>query len=97
MKFLSVEKRCPVAILFVIISPATVTSSTVTSSKLNVENFAKAQYVDETHSYRFFKVLNKQIKSKNFMKMMLNHRKLCKIISKYIIERLLHLYRNILC
>ena len=48
MKFLSVEKRYPVAILFVNISPANVTSSTVTSSKLNVENSTKAQYVNET-------------------------------------------------
>ena len=55
MKFLSIEKRCPVAILFVNISPATVTSSTVTSSKLNVENSTKAWYVDKTHSYRFLK------------------------------------------
>ena len=55
MKFLSVEKRYPVAILFVYISLATVTSSTVTSSKLYVENSAKARYVDKTHSYRFLK------------------------------------------
>ena len=55
MKFSSVEKRCTVAILFVNISLATVTSSTVTSSKLNDENSAKARYVDETHSYRFLK------------------------------------------
>ena len=55
MKFLSVKKRCPVAILFVNISLATVTSSTVTSSKLNVENLAKARYVNETHSYRLLK------------------------------------------
>ena len=33
----------------------TVTSSTVTSSKLNDENSAKARYFDETHSYRFLK------------------------------------------
>ena len=50
MKFLSVEKRCPFAILFVNISVAT-----VTSSKFNVENSAKAWYVDETHSYRLLK------------------------------------------
>ena len=50
IKFLSVEKQCPVAILFVNIALAT-----VTSSKLNGENSAKAQYVDETHSYRFLK------------------------------------------
>ena len=54
MKFLSLEKRCLVAILFVNISLATVTSSAVTSSK-NVENSAKASYIDETHSYRFLK------------------------------------------
>ena len=40
-----------------------VTSSTVTSSELNVENSVKARYVDEVHSYRFLKVWNKQIKS----------------------------------
>ena len=45
----------PSAILFVNISLATVTSSTVTSSQLSVENSAKAQYVNETHSYRFLK------------------------------------------
>ena len=55
MKFLSIEKRCPVAILFVNISLATVTSSTVTSSKLNVENSAKAWYIEETHCYRLLK------------------------------------------
>ena len=55
MKFSSVEKRCPVAILFENIALAMVTSSTVTSSKLNDENSAKAMYVDETHSYRFLK------------------------------------------
>ena len=37
-------KTIPVAILFVNISLATVTSSTVTSSKVNVENFAKWLY-----------------------------------------------------
>ena len=55
MKFSSVEKRCLVAILFVNIALAMVTSSTVTSSKLNDENSAKAIYIDETHSYRFLK------------------------------------------
>ena len=55
MKFLSVEKRCPAAILFVYISLATVTSSTVTSSKLNFENSAKARYVHETHSHGLLK------------------------------------------
>ena len=76
MKFLSVEKRYPVTILFVNISIATVTSSTVTSSKLNVENSAKARYVDEIHSYRFLKFeINK---SNNFMKTMINHGKLFK-------------------
>ena len=92
MKFLSVEKQCPVAILFVNISPAT-----VTSSKLNVENSVKTRYIDETHSYCLLKFeINK---SKNFMKTMLNHEKLCKTVSKYmyIIKRLLHLYGNILC
>ena len=48
MKLFSVEKGCPVAIFFVYISLAT-----VTSSKSNVENAAKARYVDETDSYRF--------------------------------------------
>ena len=57
MKFLSVEKRCPVAILFVNVSLAT-----VTSSKLNVENSTKARYIDETHSYRFLKFEINQIK-----------------------------------
>ena len=52
---LIVEKRCPVAILFVNISLATVTSSMVTSSKLNVENSAKAWYVNKTYSYRSLK------------------------------------------
>ena len=56
MQFLSVEKRCPVTILFVNVSLAMVTSSTVTSSELNVENSVKALYVDEVHSYRFLKV-----------------------------------------
>ena len=55
MKFLSVEKRCPVPIFFVYISLATVTSPTPTSLQLNVENSTKAWYVDETHSYRFLK------------------------------------------
>ena len=55
MKFLSVEKRCPVAIFFAYISLATMTSSTVTSSKLNDENSAKTRYGDETHSYRLLK------------------------------------------
>ena len=50
MKLLSVEKGCPVAICFVYISLAT-----VTSSKSNVENSAKAWYVNGTHSYRFLK------------------------------------------
>ena len=94
MKFSSVEKQCPVAILFVNISLVTVKSSTVTSSKLNVENSTKAQYVNETRSYRLLKFeINK---SKNFMKTKLNHGKLCKTISKYIMKRLLHLYGNIL-
>ena len=53
MKILSAEKGCLVTIFFVYISLATVTSSTVTSSKLNVENFGKACFVDETHSDRF--------------------------------------------
>ena len=66
MKLLRVGKRCPVAILFVNISLATVTSSTVTSSKLNVENSAKAQCVDETHSYRFLKFEKKKKKIKEF-------------------------------
>ena len=92
MKFLSVEKRFPVTILFVNIFQATVTSSTVMSSKLNVENSAKACYVDKTHSHHFLKFeINK---SKNFMKTMLNHRKLFKTISKYITKKLLYLYRN---
>ena len=95
MKFLSVEKQCPVAILFVNISLARATSSTVTSSKLNVENSTKAQYLDETRSYHFLKF--EKNKSKNFMKIMLTHRKLFKTISKYIIKRLLHLYGKILC
>ena len=56
LNFLSVEYRCPVAILLVYISLATVTSSTVTSSKRSVENSAKARYVDVTHSYCFLKV-----------------------------------------
>ena len=55
MKFLRVEKRCPVSIFFVYISLAPVMSSTVTPSKLNVENSIKAWYVDKTHSYCFFK------------------------------------------
>ena len=55
MNFLSVEKRCPVAIFFVYISLATMTSSTVTSSKLSDENSAKTWYGDETHSYCFIK------------------------------------------
>ena len=55
--FLSVEKRCPVAILFVNISLAT-----VTSSQLNDENSAKARYVDETHSYR---LINFEINKSN--------------------------------
>ena len=94
-KFLTIEKQCLVTILFVYMSLAMVTSSTVTSSKLNVENSRKAWCIDETHSYRFLKFeINK---SKNSMKMMSNHRKLCKTISKYIIKRLLHLYGNILC
>ena len=97
MKFLSLEKRYPGTILFVNISLATVTSSTVTSLKLNVENSTKARYVDETHSYRFLKFeINKSNKKKN-MKTMLNHGKLCKTISTYIIKRSLHLYGNILC
>ena len=50
MKSLSIEKGCPVSILFVSISLAT-----VTSSKVNVENYAKARNVDETDSYRFLK------------------------------------------
>ena len=62
MKFSSVEKRCPVAIIFVNISLAMVTSSTVTSSKLNDENSTKTRYVDETHYYRFLKFeINKSI------------------------------------
>ena len=96
MKFPSVEKRCPVAILIVDISLATVKSSTVTSSKLNDENSAKARFVDETHSYRFLKFeINKS--HQIIMKTMINHWKLCKTISKYIIKRLLHLYGNIFC
>ena len=55
MKFLSDEKRYLVAIFFVYISLAMMTSSAVTSSKLNDENSTKARYVDETHSYRFLK------------------------------------------
>ena len=79
MKILSVEKGCPITIFYVHIPLATVTSSTVTSSKLNVENSTKAHYVGETHSYRLLKI--EIIKSKNFMKTMINHRKLCKTIS----------------
>ena len=48
MKLLSVEKGCLVAIFFIYISLAM-----VMSSKLNVENSAKARYVNETDSYRF--------------------------------------------
>ena len=77
------------SLFFVYISLAT-----LTSLNCNVENCTKAWYVDETDSYHFF--LNFEIKSKNFMKFILNHRMLCKTISKYIIKRLLHLYGNIL-
>ena len=48
MKFFSDEKGSAVAILLVNISLAK-----VTLSKANVENFAKARYVDEIDSYRF--------------------------------------------
>ena len=92
MKLLSVEKGCQVAILFVYMSLVT-----VMSSKLNVENSMKAQNVDETHSYRFLKFEINKSNQKNFMKIMLNHGKICKTISKYIVKRLLHLYGNILC
>ena len=50
IKLLSVEKGCLVAIYFVCISLAT-----MTSSKVNVKNSAKAWYVDEIDSYRFLK------------------------------------------
>ena len=49
--------------------------------KLNVENSAKARYLDETHSYPFLNI--EIIISKSFMKTMINHRKLCKTIPKY--------------
>ena len=63
MEFFSVEKRCPVAILFVNRSLATVTSSTVTSSKLNVEKFRESTVLEETHSYRLlkFEIWNQRI------------------------------------
>ena len=82
MKFLIVEKGCPVAIFFVYIFLAM-----VTSSKLNVENSSKVRHVDETHSYLFLKF---EIKSNQriLLKMMINHRKSRKTISEYIIERL---------
>ena len=57
MKLLSVEKGCPVVIFFVYIFQTTVTSSTA-----NVENSAKARYVDETGSYCF---LNFEINKSN--------------------------------
>ena len=73
MKFLSIEKQCPVATYFFYISLAMVTSSAATSSKINVENSAKSRYVDEIHDYRFLKFeINK---SNHFMKTMINHRK----------------------
>ena len=50
MKFLSIEKRCWVAIIFVNLSLAT-----VTSSKLSVENSTRARYVNKTHTYCFLK------------------------------------------
>ena len=84
MKLLS-----PVTIFFVCISLAT-----VTSSKLNVENSMKAQYVNETHHYRCLKFEINQ--TKNFMKTMLNYGKLCKIISKYIMKMFQHLYGKII-
>ena len=67
MKFLSFEKQCPVAILLVNISLATVTSSMVTSSKLNVENSAKQRYVDEIYSYRLLKFDENNDKSREVM------------------------------
>ena len=57
MKLLSVEEGCPVAIFFVHISLAS-----VMSSKANVENSRKVQYVDETDSYCF---LNFEINKSN--------------------------------
>ena len=93
MQFLSVEKGCLVAILFVNI---------IISSKGDAIN----SDVIKTQCWKFrestvrrwntflllIKVWNKQINSKNFMKTMLNHRKLCKAISKYITKKLLQLY-----
>ena len=75
------EKGSPVAILFVYISLAT-----VTSSKANVENSAKAWYVDEIDSYCFLNFeINKSIKE------FYENEDLCKTISiKYTIKRLLH-------
>ena len=57
MKFFSEEKGSPVAIFFVYISPAM-----VTSSKVNVENSAKARYVDATDSYCFLNFEISEIK-----------------------------------
>ena len=57
MKLFSVEKGCPVTIFFVYVSLAT-----VMSSKVSVENSAKAWYVDETDSYHFLNFEINQIK-----------------------------------
>ena len=58
MKLFSNEKGCQVAILFVYVSLAT-----VTSSKVSVENSVKARYIDETDSYHFLNFeINKSIK-----------------------------------
>ena len=73
MKFLSAEKRCPVTILFVNISLATVTSST-----LNAENSAKVRYVDEISNYSYCFLKFEINKSNHFMKTMINHGKLFK-------------------
>ena len=80
----SAEKRCPVAILSVNISLSTVTSSTVTPSKFNVENSAKARYVNETYSYHLLKYEINKSNQRIFTKTMFDHGKLCKTLSKYI-------------
>ena len=57
MTLLRFEKGCPLALFFVYISLAM-----LTSLKANVENSTKAWYVDETDSYRF---LNFEINKSN--------------------------------
>ena len=75
MKYFGDEKGAPVAILFVYVSLAK-----VTSSKANIENSAKAWYVHEIHSYHF---LNFEINKLNQAILLKHHSTMGSCVKQY--------------